>query len=74
MESLFKFFWNGFGLGSESLAARAAGMAICVLLAGVFILYFIIRAIVRLVIKMIASKKAQAQTQVEYDNTDVVAD
>lgn len=48
MNSFFKFLWNGFGLGSESLAARAAGMALCFLLAGVFIVYYIIRGIIRL--------------------------
>ncbi len=49
MGSFFKWLWNGFGLGEGSLAARAVGIALCFLLAGVFILYYIIAAIVKAV-------------------------
>lgn len=57
MKNFFLFLWNGFGLGSESLAARAVGMAICFLLLGVFVAYFVIAFIVKMVIKLINRSK-----------------
>lgn len=56
MKSLFMFLWNGFGLGSQSLAARATGMALCFLLLGVFIAYFIVAFIFKMIMKLVANR------------------
>ena len=47
MGSFFRWLWNGFG--TRTTAGQAVGITLCIMLAGVYILYIIVRTIVRAV-------------------------